>query len=238
MLQQPELRGFAIYHDGDTGHDEVLFCIVEFQLQAREHLIKVVNHLADRSTRHVYLLLPPRQALHKGGNPYFWHDDLPTIRTVGPILLPQSLQDAAWRQRELVHAYTDGMRNGVRHRGQGWNDGRFAHAPHPKGMIRIRHFHDHGIDHRQVQTRGHAIIQEARIDHVALLIEEILFIERPADTLHRTTLDLTLHVARVDRLASVLHCSVTQNRDLARLRIHFNIDNMRPHRSTGTGGVD
>src|SRR5437016_7817232 len=80
MLQQPELRGFAIDHDSDTGHDEVLFCIVEFHLQAWEHLIKVVNHLADRLTRHVHLLLSPRQALHKGGNPYFWHDDLPTIR--------------------------------------------------------------------------------------------------------------------------------------------------------------
>src|SRR5712692_1577043 len=95
MLQQPELRGLAIYHDGETGHDEVLFCIVEFHLQAREHLIKVVNHLADRLTRHVHLLLPPRQALHKGRDPYFWHDALPTIRTVGPILevwIPPLLQ--------------------------------------------------------------------------------------------------------------------------------------------------
>src|SRR5262249_23695818 len=152
-----------------------------------------------------------------GGNPYFWHDNLPTIRAVGPILLPQSLQDATRRQRESVHAHTYSVRNSVRHRCQGRNDGRFAHAPHPKGMIRIRHFHDHSIDHRQVQTRGHAIIQEARINHVALLIEEILFIERPADTLHRPTLDLPLDVARVDRLASVLHCRVTQDRDLTRL---------------------
>src|SRR5262249_28341463 len=112
MLQQPELRGFAVYHDGDTGHDEVLFFIVEFHLQAREHLIKIVNHLADRLTRHAHLLLPPRQTLHKGGNPYFWHDNLPTIRAVGPILLPQSLQDATRRQRESVHAHTYSVRNG------------------------------------------------------------------------------------------------------------------------------
>ena len=87
MLQQPELARLAIDYDSDTGHDDVLFLVVEFRLQARKGTLKVVNNLADRLTRHLHLLLPPRQVLHTGSDPYLWHDDLPVVRV--PIFLPQ-----------------------------------------------------------------------------------------------------------------------------------------------------
>src|SRR2546425_13341142 len=77
MLQQPELASLRINHDGDTGHDDVLFLVVEFHLQARKGPLKAINNLADRLTRHVHLVLPPRQALHSGIDPYLWHGVLP-----------------------------------------------------------------------------------------------------------------------------------------------------------------
>src|SRR5436309_7982901 len=80
VLEEPELARLAIHHDGHAGHDDVLFLVVEFRLQARKRALEVVNHLADRAARHLNLLLSPRQVLQAGGKPYVWHDALPIIR--------------------------------------------------------------------------------------------------------------------------------------------------------------
>src|SRR5574341_576990 len=79
VLEEPELARFAIHHDGYAGHDDVLFLVVEFRLQTRKGALEVVNHLAHRATRHLDLLLSPRERLQTGGKPYVWHDDLPTV---------------------------------------------------------------------------------------------------------------------------------------------------------------
>src|SRR5438552_2890817 len=85
VLEEPELARLAIHHDGHSGHDDILFLVVEFRLQARKRALEVVNHLADRAARHLNLLLSPRQVLQAGGKPYVWHDALPIIRAVGAI---------------------------------------------------------------------------------------------------------------------------------------------------------
>src|SRR2546425_9266765 len=79
VLEEPELARLAIHHDGHSGHDDILFLVVEFRLQARKRALEVINHLANRAARHLDLLLSPRQRLQAGGDPYLFHDDLPTI---------------------------------------------------------------------------------------------------------------------------------------------------------------
>src|SRR5262252_789609 len=96
VLEEPELARLAIHHDGHAGHNDVLFLVVEFRLQAGKRTLEVVNHLADRVAHHLDFLLPPRERLQAGGNPYLWHDDLPTVGAA--VFLQQGRQDASWRQ--------------------------------------------------------------------------------------------------------------------------------------------
>src|SRR5882724_5263768 len=130
------------------------------------------------------------------------------------------------------------MIHGVGYRRQRRNDRRFTDSTHAIGMGGIRYLDDHGIDHRHVQHGGHAVIQKARVYHVALLVEVILFVERPADALHRSTLDLAFDVAGMNRLASILNRSITQDRHLARVRVHFHIDDVRAHGRPGAAGIN
>src|SRR5215468_11057636 len=130
------------------------------------------------------------------------------------------------------------MGHGIGDRGEGRNDRRFTDAPDPIRMIGIRHFHDHRIEHRQVQTDGHTIIQETAIEHMALGVEDIFFIEGPADALRGTALDLSLDITGMDRLASILYRRVAQNGNFAGLRVYLHIDNVGAHRRPGARWVD
>src|SRR2546427_4279965 len=105
VLEEPELARLAIHHDGHAGHDDILFLVVEFRLQARKRALEVINHLADRAARHLDLLLPPRERLQAGGSPYLWHDDLPTVRA--PVFLQQGRQNTPRGHGELVQPYTN-----------------------------------------------------------------------------------------------------------------------------------
>ena len=95
------------------------------------------------------------------------------------------------------------------------DDRRLAHAAHAVRMGRIRHLDDDRVDHRQVQRRGHAIVEIAGVQHPVLVVEEVFLVQRPADALHAPALHLPFDVAGMDRLAGVLHGRVAQDRDLA-----------------------
>ena len=69
----------------------------------------------------------------------------------------------------------------------------------PVGMARVRHLHDHRVDHRQVGGDGHAIVEEARVLQLAVGAVDVLLVERPADALRRAALELALDVGRMDR---------------------------------------
>src|SRR5215831_12777266 len=130
------------------------------------------------------------------------------------------------------------MGHGISDRGEWWNDRCFANAPDSIRMIGIGHFHDHRIEHRQVQADGHTIIQEAAVEHVALGVEDIFFVEGPANALRGTALDLSLDITGMDRLASILHRRVAQNGNFASLRVYLHIDNVGAHRRPGARWVD
>ena len=71
-----------------------------------------------------------------------------------------------------------------------------------------------------------------------MFVEEVFLRQRPADALHNAALDLTLHVARMQRAADILHCSVAQHSDDHEINIDLDIDDMRGEARIGAGGVE
>ncbi len=93
-------------------------------------------------------------------------------------------------------------------------------------MAGVGHFHDYRVHHGQVQAGGHPVVQEAGVHHLAAVVEEVLFVERPADPLDRAALHLTFHIAGMDGFASILHRGVAQYIHLARLRVYFHVNDV------------
>ena len=93
-------------------------------------------------------------------------------------------------------------------------------------MVRVGHFDDHGIDHRQIRGHGNAVVEEVRVLQPPVLVVDIFLVERPADTLRRGALVLAFDVARVDRLAGILGNGEAQDRHLAGLRVDLDVDRL------------
>ena len=93
----------------------------------------------------------------------------------------------------------------------------------PNGMPGVRHLDDDRVDHRQIERGGHAVIEQAGVQHGAVRAHVILLVERPADALHAAALHLPLDVAGMDGLAGVLHRGEAQDRDLAGFGIHLDV---------------
>ena len=74
--------------------------------------------------------------------------------------------------------------------------------------------------------------------HTAIVVEDVLFVQRPADALNRSTLDLPLHVAWVDGLTSVLESGETHHVHLAGLGVNLNVGDMDRECAPDTGGSD
>ena len=108
-----------------------------------------------------------------------------------------------------------------------WRDDRyFTHTANTDRMPRIRHLDQNRFDHREVKARRHAVVKKSRVPHRTAVIIVVFFVERPADTLSDTTLDLPFDVTGMHRLANILSRRVTQDLDLASLRINLHIHNM------------
>jgi hypothetical protein len=142
------------------------------------------------------------------------------------LLRPEGLQHFTGAHRQLPHAHAGGVMDGVGNRRHRRDDRYFADAPQAKGMSWISHFHQYRLDHRQVQARQHAIAQEAGVKHGSLGIKEVFFIQRPADPLDHSPLDLPFHITRTDGLADVLQSCISRDLSLAGLRIDLDINDM------------
>ena len=153
------------------------------------------------------------------------------------LLIPESFQDIPGRHREFAHPNAHGVVDGVGDGGHGRYDAYLAHSSHPVGMGGVGHFHDHRVDHGQVQTSGHAVIQEAGIGHLALIVEEVLLIQRPADPLDRSSLHLAFHVAGVDGLSSVLQRGVSEDFHFAGLGVYLHVYDVYREAGTSASGV-
>src|SRR5215510_8669661 len=90
----------------------------------------------------------------------------------------------------------------------------------------------------QSLTASGMIYDHVSIKHVALGIEDILFVEGPPNALRGPALDLPLDITGMDRLARVLHRCVAQNGDFAGLRVHLHVNNVGTHRRSGARRID
>ena len=104
-------------------------------------------------------------------------------------------------------------------------------------MIRIRDLDDHRVNHRQVRGNWHAIVEEAGVIQSTVLVINVLFVQRPADTLGGTAVDLSIDIARMDRPADILTCCKAQDLYMPRFRIDFNIDHLRANHAHVTGRI-
>src|SRR5262249_61506263 len=104
-------------------------------------------------------------------------------------------------------------------RRRGWHKGHLANTAHAVRMTWIGDFDQHRVNHRQVESRRHTIVQEARIDHIPSIVVDKLLVQGPTDPLHRPTLDLAFHIARVNGFAHVLHRLHPHHRDFPSLTI-------------------
>src|SRR5450631_1141701 len=105
-------------------------------------------------------------------------------------------------------------------------------------MFRVRHFDHHGIEHRQVRTHGHAIVEEAGVIDPAVFGVDVLFVERPANALRDAALHLALDIAGVDGAADILHGGVADYAHDAEFGIDFDVADMRAKTAFGALGVE
>ncbi len=86
----------------------------------------------------------------------------------------------------------------------GGTSGTSADAPHTLRMFRIGDLEDHRIEHGQVGAHRHAVVEEARVIELAVLVEDVFLAQRPTDPLGGAALDLAFDIARMDGTADVL----------------------------------
>ena len=105
-------------------------------------------------------------------------------------------------------------------------------------MARIGNFDNHGVDHRKVQRRRHAVIKERGIHHLARVIKEILFVESPANALNRATLHLPFDIAGVDGLACILYRCETSDVGFTGIRVNSYVCEVHRISVAFASGVD
>ena len=93
-------------------------------------------------------------------------------------------------------------------------------------MIWIRDFQNLGIDKRQVRANRNPIVQETGVLQSAIFAVDVLFIQRPANALRRSTLELTFHIVRMNGSTGVLDHGVAHNLGRPRHRINFYVANV------------
>ena len=93
------------------------------------------------------------------------------------------LQHLRRRHRQAVEALAERLVDGVGDRGHHRDQRHFADALDALRVLRVRHLDHDGVDHRQVRTHRHAVVEEAGIIDLALLVVDVLLVQRPADAL-------------------------------------------------------
>ena len=93
-------------------------------------------------------------------------------------------------------------------------------------MARVRYLDQDRIDHRQIGSDRHAVVEVSRVFEAPLLVVDVFLVERPADALRHATLDLALDIGGMDRAADILHGGVAQDLDVAGFAIDLDVANM------------
>src|SRR5260370_21818029 len=104
-------------------------------------------------------------------------------------------------------------------------------------MLRVGDLDHDGVEHGQVGGDGHAIVEEARVIELAVLVVDVLFAERPADALGDAALHLALDIVGMDRPADILERGIARDPDAAGIAVDLDVADMRAEAALGAGGA-
>src|SRR5262245_32288313 len=171
--------------------------------------------------------------------PYRWRRSWSPggVLTRAPRVLDDRLKHTGRRQRHMRQPHPGCRGDGIGHGRQRRHNRCLAHAAHAIRMARIWHLDDHCINHRHVGCDWHTIIEEARVLQPSVLAIPVLLVERPSDALDGATLHLAFDVARMHCLTCVLHYRIAYYLDCTRVRIDFDVANVRAKAHTGPVGI-
>ena len=103
-------------------------------------------------------------------------------------------------------------------------------------MTRVGHLDHHCLDHWNVQGGRHPVVEEAGIQHRALIVVAVFLVQSPADALYGASLDLSLDVAGMHWRSHVQEGGETQYVDLAGLRVYLDVDDVASDYGAHPGG--
>src|SRR4029453_17534701 len=104
-------------------------------------------------------------------------------------------------------------------------------------MLGVRDLDHDGVELGQVRRDGHAIVEEARVIELAVLVVDVLLAQCPADALGDAALDLAFAVVGMDRAADILESSVARDPGATGGRIDLDVADMRAEAALGPRGV-
>src|SRR5689334_11802977 len=102
-------------------------------------------------------------------------------------------------------------------------------------MVWIGDLNDNRVDHGYIEAGGHPVIEQSCIEQASIIAVDVGFVQRPADPLDDTTLNLPRNKIGLDGLARVLKGGITQNIDLAGFGIDLDIHDVTGDTRPQTG---
>src|SRR5260370_704809 len=130
-------------------------------------------------------------------------------------LSQQLLEDSRRRHWSFRHTDAGSSIYCIGQRGRRRNDRYLSNSPYSERMPGVGNLDYYCLDQRQIEARGHPVVEQSGISEDALVVVEILLVEPPSDSLRSATLHLALDVPRVNRLAGVLADRAAKDLNLA-----------------------
>src|SRR5258708_38167303 len=137
------------------------------------------------------------------------------------------------RHRQAVEALAERLVDGVGNGGHHRDQRHFADALDALRVFRVRHLDHDGVDHRQVRTHRHAVVEEAGVIDLALLVVDVFLVQRPADALADPALQLAFDIGGMYGAADVLDRGVADHADDAEFDIDLDISDVGAEAALG-----
>jgi pimeloyl-ACP methyl ester carboxylesterase len=148
----------------------------------------------------------------------------------------QGVQDFIGAERQLFEPHPDGILNRIGNGGWGAEARWFRHRSGAERPVLGGHLHQHVFNGWDVWRQRHQVGGQGRVENPSILNHH-RFVERPADALHGSTLDLPFHRHRIKRHPDILGLHKAHDADRAGLPIHDDFRGLSvEHRGKGHGG--
>ena len=110
----------------------------------------------------------------------------------------QRLQNPRRRHRHVRHAHARRVGYRVADRSKRRHDRRLTDTANPVRVIRVGDLEDLRVDERQVGADRNPVVQEPRVLQQPVVTVDVFLVQRPANALRGTTLELPFDIVRVN----------------------------------------